>query len=261
MLGPLWPTPVSNDDNKSPDAHMAMKRRMPGGPRNTITSLHVAIKAGIEPSTSSPQGIPVNPSLRPGGDWARQMTVISGRQLPGLSVLSGRVGACLRTLLGISDWASTTCWLTWKVLATPGGRRLFRLVPSTPRTGATGFGLWHTPDVPNGGRQPKGGMSSTGMTADGRKRQVGLEQQVKQVESGLWPTPRTEGFDAGAHRENPDSLHAAVKLLPTPHANAATGPGNHGTGGPNLQTVTAGKLSADWVSRMMGFPDVWMDVD
>jgi hypothetical protein len=41
----LWPTPVANDDNKSPEAHMAMKARMKGGPRNTITSLNVMVKA------------------------------------------------------------------------------------------------------------------------------------------------------------------------------------------------------------------------
>ncbi len=40
-----WPTPVANDDNKSPEAHLAMKRRMKGGPRNTITSLTVMMKS------------------------------------------------------------------------------------------------------------------------------------------------------------------------------------------------------------------------
>jgi len=39
--------------------------------------------------------------------------------------------------------------------------------------------LWPTPSVPNGGRKPKGGMSPTGMTPDGKKRQVGLENAVK----------------------------------------------------------------------------------
>lgn len=150
-----------------------------------------------------------------------------------------------------------TCWLTWKASATPGKRRLFRLAPSVPRTGETGFGLWPTPDLPNGGRSYKpGAISRTGMTPEGKKRQVGLQNAVR-----MWPTPRTEGFDASGHRGNPDSLHAAVKLLPTPHANASTGPGEHGTGGANLQTVTRGKLSAAWVSRMMGFPDGWLDVD
>lgn len=41
----LWPTPVANDDNKSPAAHMAMNARMKARPRNTITSLQVMTKA------------------------------------------------------------------------------------------------------------------------------------------------------------------------------------------------------------------------
>lgn len=39
--------------------------------------------------------------------------------------------------------------------------------------------MWPTPNVPNGGRAPKGGMTKTGMTPDGKKRQVGLENRVK----------------------------------------------------------------------------------
>lgn len=46
----LLPTPVSNDDNKSPEAHMRMKKNMKGGPRNTITSLNVMAKAGMLPT-------------------------------------------------------------------------------------------------------------------------------------------------------------------------------------------------------------------
>jgi len=45
LLGGVWPTAVANDDGKSPAAHLAMKRRMPGGPRQAITSLQVAAKA------------------------------------------------------------------------------------------------------------------------------------------------------------------------------------------------------------------------
>lgn len=43
----LLPTPVARDDGKTPEAHMAMKRRMPGGPRNTITSLGVLARNGM----------------------------------------------------------------------------------------------------------------------------------------------------------------------------------------------------------------------
>ena len=41
------PTPVAKDDGKTPEAHMAMKQRMPGGPRQTITSLSVLARNGF----------------------------------------------------------------------------------------------------------------------------------------------------------------------------------------------------------------------
>jgi hypothetical protein len=44
---------------------------------------------------------------------------------------------------------------------------------------------WYTPNVPNGGRVNPVEMSATGVMPDGRKRQIGLENQVKMV----WPTP------------------------------------------------------------------------
>jgi hypothetical protein len=60
----LLPTPVANDDNKSPTAHMAMKRRMPGGERNTITSLQVLSKvwASTGASTNPPSDAGNEPS-------------------------------------------------------------------------------------------------------------------------------------------------------------------------------------------------------
>lgn len=45
--------------------------------------------------------------------------------------------------------------------------------------------LWYTPNVPNGGRTLSEDTSPTGMTADGIKRQVGLENQVR-----WWATPQ-----------------------------------------------------------------------
>lgn len=55
----LWPTPVAHDDGKTPEAHMAMKARMPGGARRTITSLNVMVKAverGLWPTPNVPNG-------------------------------------------------------------------------------------------------------------------------------------------------------------------------------------------------------------
>jgi hypothetical protein len=44
-----WPTPVSNDDNKSVEAHLEMKKRM-GGNRTAITSLQVSSQLASWPS-------------------------------------------------------------------------------------------------------------------------------------------------------------------------------------------------------------------
>lgn len=47
-----WPTPVANDDNKSVEAHLAMKARM-GGNRTQITSLQVMAQTALGVTTKS----------------------------------------------------------------------------------------------------------------------------------------------------------------------------------------------------------------
>jgi len=53
-----WMTPVANDDNKTPEAHMAMKKRMKGGERNTITSLAVQTRCFHQAPTTTKHGEP-----------------------------------------------------------------------------------------------------------------------------------------------------------------------------------------------------------
>ena len=48
---------------------------------------------------------------------------------------------------------------------------------------------WFTPDVPNGGRTLAKDVSPTGMTPDGKKRQVGLQNQAAN-----WPTPASRDW-------------------------------------------------------------------
>lgn len=59
MVAAPWPTPVAHDDNKSPEAHLAMKKRMgerdgTGANRTAITSLQVMAKATVRAPWSSP---------------------------------------------------------------------------------------------------------------------------------------------------------------------------------------------------------------
>jgi len=77
-----WPTPVANDDNKSVEAHLAMKARM-GGNRTAITSLQVTAQlAGWqtprgEVDAKNPYGTKSHPKRPDGGQpnlaWEAQL--------------------------------------------------------------------------------------------------------------------------------------------------------------------------------------------
>lgn len=56
--------------------------------------------------------------------------------------------------------------------------------------------LWKTPDVPNGGRAMPEGTTDTGLTPEGKKLTVGLENQ-----SRMWPTPSAAQDTKGAQAD------------------------------------------------------------
>ena len=99
--------------------------------------------------------------------------------------------------------------------------------------------MWPTPNVPNGGRKPKGGMSRTGMTPDGKKRQVGLENAVT-----MWPTPTamTGGGGAAMCKWGGSGARAKLRTMTTPQE-------------------LNGALNPAWVSALMGYPPDWTEVD
>lgn len=195
-----------------------------GRHRGQIDSLHSFIKA----YPSSRQATPASHSHSPGSEWARKMTGIYGRKFADYWLSSGPPDSWVRTLLATSVWASMTCYLTWKRSATPQGRLLFRLVPSTPRTDGTGSGLWGTPQERSYKDTPGANVPEAGYLA----RQVYNRQML--------PTP--QGWDG---RRGPD-------------ANRDNRPDSGGT---DLTTVVGGKLNSAWVSRMMGYLDDWLTLD
>lgn len=257
-------------------------------------------------ATLSPQATPASPSPLPGSRKARQMTATSGRQC--LKSLSAKdpLGRFLKTCLVTSRWASTRCYLTWKVKATPQGRLLFRLAPSMPRTDATGSGLWATPRTTDGTGGPrkleeKGRRVSqsnpdltsganladqvrmwpTPMADDARgggsmkSNHIKLHQQVK-----LWPTPQARDWKSGQAERYTNTAHSndlndAVKMWPTPNASDNRDRGN--LSDPAIQRrIKMGKqvgltmavkedkgggaLSSRWVTRLMGYPDGWLEI-
>lgn len=99
--------------------------------------------------------------------------------------------------------------------------------------------MWFTPNVPNGGRTLKEGTSPTGMTPDGIKRQVGLENQVV-----LWGTPRASDAEKGSPNQafgaGGTPLPAQAAQWPTPAARD-----HKGENGADHLTNGTGRLHMD----------------
>jgi hypothetical protein len=149
------------------------------------------------------------------------MTVTSGRQLWLLSSASGPLGSFTRMCLESSVWGnSTDAVRIWSRQVTPANRLLFRLQPSAHLTCGSASGLWRTPNA----------AMATGGGMDGQKR-----------------------LDSGHALQLIDQV-LTPKLWPTPHANCHKGPGDHGTGEPNLQTAIGGTLNPRWVEWLQGYP-------
>jgi len=82
---------------------------------------------------------------------------------------------------------STECMLTWKESATPAGRQLFRLVPSTRPIDVTGCGLWPTPCARD--HMPAHTAEYIAeKKAQGHGMSV-LPDYVAHAQTGLWQTP------------------------------------------------------------------------
>jgi hypothetical protein len=257
----LWHTPTTGD------SHPTREKRYPKGQvrPHPIPNLAAEVNDGIpyaeqvnlrQPSPQSTflQGdSPVSPSLLPGSAAARQTTVSSGRKCCASLRSSGPVGCLLRTLLESSTWHSTTCYLTWRDKATKRGRLYFQLVPSTPRTGETGCGLWATPQAAD--------------AAQGAV--ISEDDQFVTLKSGRLRRINRNGVDGscGLARE------VAVRLWPTPASQASGGP--HGLGGGSGNTkklrnmvgeeqgkaMASGQLNPNWVEWLMGYPAGWTALD
>lgn len=151
----------------------------------------------------------------PGNDEARKTTVTSGQKCCALLKSCDPVGSLVKMLLESSVWRSTRCFLTWKPQGTKQGRLLFRLAPSTHRTGENGAPLLPTVRAMESGcyQYSQGKHDHPILTLTG---------VVK-----LWPTPTTRDYKGANSMEHlmcpgkknhKDQLSNAVRLWPTPSA-------------------------------------------
>lgn len=239
-------------------------RMFPGGG----ISEHLREKAFMneqvyEQLTLFPEDSPVSHSRRPGSEEARKTTVISGRKCAELLRKSDPVGLLAKMLLESSDWRSTRCYLTWKASATPSGRLLFRLVPSTPRTEGIDAQSWPTPTA-----EDRFVVNLKSSEQNGTKHSLNLANAVE-----LFPTARSRDWKGPGY---PDDLPSYVSMYPTP----TTGAGLCGGSGNyqqlmklkeqgqiteeerrNMSQGNGGQLNPTFVEWLMGFPLGWTDLN
>lgn len=135
-----------------------------------------------------------SPSVVPGSDEARQMTVTSGRKWSAVSPYSDPLGSLVKMCLGSSIWGSTKCSLTWKPLVIKQRCLGFRLVVSMRRTLGNGSGLWPTPRA-----EEKSQHNS-------QDNGIALSRAVK-----MWPTPKAQNAQAPClHGQGGMGLQEAV---------------------------------------------------
>ena len=230
---------------------------------------------------------PANLSPSQVKDEAWTIQGIYGPTSFGSSVPSGPLSSWenrLRERLGTGG--SMEFELIWKELATPGGRSIFRLSRSTPRTFASGFigslktwntptchmakeagypaeftrntisltaeahiATWPTPTKADGdGGHTMGTASATGKREDGSKITVSLPGVVKIVST--WPTPTSQDCARGTGTIRPQDTG-----IPLPQRVAQV-IGTTPSGSPD-QTENRGALNPAFPCWLMGYPTAW----
>ena len=131
--------------------------------------------------------------------------------------------------------------LIWKPWDMPAGPPICALRALRRRTQGNGSIGVPTPCVPNGGRRPKGGsMSLSGVTPDGKKRQVDLDYFVKHAVAH--PTPLTGSVRPAAHNAMSGTWKTALGKF---------------SSGSKLSTGGSSAVNPAYPCWLMGFPEEW----
>lgn len=242
--GSPWPTPTAQPDNKTPEAHLAMKRRMgerdgTGANRTAITDLQVMAKAlSTWPTPQASDGV--------GGKTPR----------PGVS-LSGRASDGTKKSVGLSEVSIATA--TWPTPRTADGEKNVRTPEGSAReiarkggpqdlAQATSISEWPTPTVAwaDGGQTSRSGDRKCEMLIGGLVRGVN------------WPTPTANDWKgSGPTVIRKDGVDRTWQRLDfaTEQGMAPSGPT---TSGSPERTEKRGALNPAFSFYLMGFPPEWL---
>lgn len=153
------------------------------------------------------------------------------------------------SLIGMGDWYSTKCRLTWKLRGTKYSRLYFQLVPKTHPTEGIEFGLWPTPVTSD---------ATTGAIIgknDVFKETNGLPRKINQngTDGSVWlgrlvqmlPTPNASDSHNANNKDNHDVKrgylrgYASMGILPTPREAASRGNCSNDRNRGNLEDAIA----------------------
>lgn len=195
-----------------------------------------------EDAISSQWAYPVNPTAQQVNAWEKKMNATSGRRVLEQYGRYPRAGSFSKTfaalLIGMEEWSSTRCRLTWSLRATRSHRFYFLLQVSTLRIEETGFGLLPTPQVFDAN-----GTFLPGKHYNGQNKHA---EKLGQAVMRLLPTPRS------SPNEN-----RQTKLTPSQKA------GKHGLSLAAVMNQDPGStslLNPRFVLEMMGFPPNWTEL-
>lgn len=230
-------------------------------------------KQDLQPWMCCPAVFRASLSRRPESVMAQTTIVTSGLKCCALLAKSGPLGLLARMLLESSIWRSTIYSLIWKEKATKQGRLYYQLAASARRTGDTASPSWATPTAMDHlpPRSTDALLRQANTTRKGRLRPANLREQVDPATMAAWPTPTSRDYKGARKPETlidkgryPSNTLCDAVIWATPQARDYRSGSRERYDNParsrNLNDQAGGLLNPDWVSRLMGFPDGWLDL-
>ena len=226
------------------------------------------------------QDFPANPSRSLENDKPKTIQEICGRKQSKLSESSNQNMLFLKTspdcYLQNQVWMKSQADLfhialpfsgTWMKQGIMLSGRCWELQIAERHIKENGCGFWRSPNSNDWRNQ---GCSEQIYLCDQvRPSQITNKKKLKT----MWRTPHSSDGEGGI-MEMRDGVSGHYKLRdhvqeknksfwPTPKAQNANSPGEHGQGGKDLQTtiVGEGQLNPDWVEWLMGWPIFWTSLE